>query len=133
MVTVEQVCDWLDDGDVGHLEHLILQGKAFLIEGKESLHPKTNAFLKILPIYKHKIDALLEAIYLGDESTVAALIDYKRLLYARHPFSLGSTVHLAVIHDHPNILRLLLSKPHAPLNARDMVCYYLLELNGFLI
>lgn len=103
------------------MEHLVLQGKSFLIEGKESLHPKTNAFLKVLPIYKHKIDALLEAIYLGDESTVTSLIDYKRLLYARHPFSLCSTIHLAVIHNHPNILRLLLSKPHSPINARDMV------------
>lgn len=121
VITAEQVKKWMASGDVGQLENVVLQGKSYLIEGSESHHPKTNAFLKILPIYKHKMEALLEALYLGDETTVASLVGYKRLILARHPFTLCSTIHLAVIHNYPMILKILLGRPHAPINARDMV------------
>uniref|UniRef100_A0A7E4V913 ANK_REP_REGION domain-containing protein n=1 Tax=Panagrellus redivivus TaxID=6233 RepID=A0A7E4V913_PANRE len=120
IVTVEQVNQWLRNGETGHIENIVLQGKAHLIEGKDSYHPKTNAFLKILPIYKHKIEALLEALYLGDKNTVLSLIDYKHIILARHPSTLASTIHMAVIHNYPKLLKILLSKNHAPINARDI-------------
>lgn len=122
VVTAEQVRNWMQSGDVGQLENLLLQGKYHLIEGTDIVHPKTTAFLKTLPIYKHKMETLLEALYLGDEITVASLIGYRRLILTRHPFTLCSTIHLAVIHNYPTILKILLGQPNVPINAKDMVC-----------
>uniref|UniRef100_A0AC34QFB3 Uncharacterized protein n=1 Tax=Panagrolaimus sp. JU765 TaxID=591449 RepID=A0AC34QFB3_9BILA len=120
VVTAEQVRNWMQSGDVGQLENLLLQGKSHLIEGTEVVHPKTAAFLKTLPIYKHKMEAFLEALYLGDETAVASLVDYKKLILTRHPFTSCSTIHLAVIHNYPTILKLLLGRPNAPINSKDM-------------
>jgi hypothetical protein len=64
---------------------------------------------------------MLEAIYNGDVEAVKSLIDFKRCILSRHPFTLASTVHMAVIHNFPNILKILLKHGGAPINSRDMV------------
>uniref|UniRef100_A0A914CE44 Uncharacterized protein n=1 Tax=Acrobeloides nanus TaxID=290746 RepID=A0A914CE44_9BILA len=74
----------------------------------------------ILPTYKQKIGEMLEAIYNGDVEAVKGLVDFKRCILSRHPFTLASTVHMAVIHNFPKILKVLLKHGGAPINARDM-------------
>ncbi|KAK0420632.1 hypothetical protein QR680_014803 [Steinernema hermaphroditum] len=119
--TVDNLDHWLRKGDIGQLENLLLQGRAHLLNGKTAQNnPKTRVFLKNMEIYKQKINLMLESIYMGDVDAVADLLQYKRCIMARHPLTMGTTVHLAVIHNHVEILKTILSHPSAPINARDV-------------
>ncbi|KAI1708826.1 ankyrin repeats (3 copies) domain-containing protein [Ditylenchus destructor] len=127
LTSFEQVGQWLHHGKVSNLEILILEGKSHSIEERDDvrersrdIHPAARDFIALIPRYKEQVDALLEAIVFGDERTVRETIHYERCILARHPLTLATTVHLAVIHNHPKILQLILSYPHAPLHSKDM-------------
>ncbi|TKR64477.1 hypothetical protein L596_025002 [Steinernema carpocapsae] len=118
--TVDNLDHWLRKGDVGQLENLLLQGRANMLDGKSDPNPKTRVFLKNMEVYKQNINHLLEAIYMGDGEVVAELLPYKRCILARHPLTMCTTVHLAVIHNQVEILKMLLEYPNVPINARDV-------------
>lgn len=64
---------------------------------------------------------MLEAVCVGNVRIVADLIGYKKCVAAKHPFTMCSTVHLAVIHEEFDALDLLLSHDDAPVNSKDIV------------
>jgi hypothetical protein len=43
---------WFDEGDEAKIEQLLLEGRSYLLEGKEPLNPKILNFMRTLPIYK---------------------------------------------------------------------------------
>lgn len=51
---------WLDEGNEDKMEQLLLEGKSYMLEGKETLNPKSVSFLRFLPIYKVSFEILRE-------------------------------------------------------------------------
>lgn len=43
---------WFEEGNEEKIEQLLLEGKSYLLEGREAVNPKTINFLRTLPIYK---------------------------------------------------------------------------------
>uniref|UniRef100_A0A0K0F5M1 ANK_REP_REGION domain-containing protein n=1 Tax=Strongyloides venezuelensis TaxID=75913 RepID=A0A0K0F5M1_STRVS len=111
---------WLISGEINKLENLVLRGEAHLLDGKESSNIRSREFLRILPEYKRKISKLLEAVCIGDIESVQEHIRYKKCIQARHPFTMCSTLALAVIHNHPRVVLLLLSHPLVSINSKDV-------------
>ncbi|KAI6240921.1 Ankyrin repeat and Ankyrin repeat-containing domain-containing protein [Aphelenchoides fujianensis] len=118
--TIDEVDRWLDDGDVAKLEVLVLQGKSYALEGRSATEPKIAGLLRILPVYKANIECLLEAVTTGNERAVRELVNFKKCILARHPFTSASTVHLAVIYNNVHVLRILLEHPMAPISSKDI-------------
>lgn len=58
---------------------------------------------------------------MGDINKLRQLVDYKKCILARHPQTLATCLHLAVIHNHADILQLLLEKSVAYLDSKDNV------------
>uniref|UniRef100_A0A183V356 ANK_REP_REGION domain-containing protein n=1 Tax=Toxocara canis TaxID=6265 RepID=A0A183V356_TOXCA len=102
------------------LEDILLSGRAHLLVHKSSNNIKTKAFLNVLDTYKEKIERFLEAICTGDTKTVEELISYRRIIDAKHPSTMASTIHLATIHEQAEILKLLLKQRNAPIDHRDL-------------
>uniref|UniRef100_A0A915EKH1 ANK_REP_REGION domain-containing protein n=1 Tax=Ditylenchus dipsaci TaxID=166011 RepID=A0A915EKH1_9BILA len=130
IISFAEISEWLKSGNVGQLECLLLKGKWHLLEERDEfkdkadsygdlIHPDAKEFIDGMQEYKRKVDLLLEAICMGDERTVAETVTYRKCILARHPQTLASTVHLAVIHNHPNVLQILIDCPLTPLHSRD--------------
>lgn len=75
---------------------------------------------------------MLEAVCAGERRVVVDLLQHRRCVAARHPFTMCSTVHLAVIHQEYELVHLLLSHPDAPAGAKDIVSPGILIINVFL-
>ncbi|KAI6235408.1 Ankyrin repeat and Ankyrin repeat-containing domain-containing protein [Aphelenchoides besseyi] len=119
--TVDDVDRWIEEGDVAKLETLLLQGKAYALKGRTSTDAKVISFLRNVQTYKRNVELLLEAICTtGDQKVVRDLVNYKKCILSLHPFTLASTIHLAVIHNSFDILQILLEHPLAPINSRDI-------------
>lgn len=63
----------------------------------------------------------LESVVEGDEPTMRRLLDFRRMVHARHPRTLASALHLAAIFEHAHILRALLDKDRTEIDSRDTV------------
>uniref|UniRef100_A0A0M3HW63 ANK_REP_REGION domain-containing protein n=1 Tax=Ascaris lumbricoides TaxID=6252 RepID=A0A0M3HW63_ASCLU len=70
-----------------------------------------------------KIERFLEAICNGNINTVEELVSFKRVIDARHPSTMASALHLAVIHERLDVLRVLLKHRSAPVNQKDVDIY----------
>uniref|UniRef100_A0A1I7SUJ5 ANK_REP_REGION domain-containing protein n=2 Tax=Bursaphelenchus xylophilus TaxID=6326 RepID=A0A1I7SUJ5_BURXY len=116
----EDVEHWIEDGDIASLEELLLTGKAYLLENKDVTSSKASGFLRLMPIYRANIECMLEAVCIGNKRAVQDLMSYRKCVAARHPFTMCSTIHLAVIHQEYEIMNLLLSHPDAPFNTKDI-------------
>ncbi|CAD5214744.1 unnamed protein product [Bursaphelenchus okinawaensis] len=116
----EDVDHWIEDGDIDNLEELLLTGKAYMLENREITSGKSSGFLRQIPVYKANIECMLEAVCIGNKRAVQDLMAYRKCVAARHPFTMCSTIHLAVIHQEFEILDLLLSHPDAPIASRDI-------------
>lgn len=78
-----------------------------------------NAELKL----QDNVKLLLSSICAGDDASVHLALNYSKSVFARHPQTFASTAHLAVIHNHPSVLKLILKQTFAKslINARDRV------------
>ena len=57
-VNREEVSLWLDQGEVGKLRHLVLQGRGGLLEGESSKVEEVQKFLAGLPGLQHQIQVV---------------------------------------------------------------------------
>ncbi|CAG9538986.1 unnamed protein product [Cercopithifilaria johnstoni] len=109
---------WLDDGNIGKLEQLVLSGCGDLLFRHTTNNIKSKNFLAYLNTYLNKIDEIHTAIKKNDLEHVKELISSKNLALARN--RLGHTpLHTAIIYEQTEIIRHIVSNFPFVLNASD--------------
>uniref|UniRef100_A0A0R3RJ35 ANK_REP_REGION domain-containing protein n=1 Tax=Elaeophora elaphi TaxID=1147741 RepID=A0A0R3RJ35_9BILA len=109
---------WLNDGNVGKLEQLVLSGCGDLLSGRVTNNLNSKAFLDHLNIYLDEIDEIHKAIKKGDLRCVKELISSKKLALARN--RLGHTpLHTAIIYEQTEIIRHIASNFPSVINSSD--------------
>ena len=105
------------------LEQVVLDGRAHLLANLDNCdNAQTQEFLKALPQYQEKIDALHRAVEEGDVRRVRNIIDRIQLATARTRHGL-TPLHVAVAFAQTDTIRFLLAKfPHTA-NEVDRVSH----------
>ncbi|KHN83699.1 putative PPE family protein PPE24 [Toxocara canis] len=128
----EDVERWLAEGDVQKLEQVMLDGRVHLLIDKKTVNLASDEFLRGVPQYQAKIDAIHKAVEDGDVRRVKSLIDRPQLATARDRYgpstnsslAIGLTgrmtpLHKALLHGQTNTVRYLLAKYPSCVNAAD--------------
>ncbi|CAJ0942117.1 unnamed protein product, partial [Mesorhabditis belari] len=114
----EEIDVWVNSGEVGRLEQLVLDGRAHLLADRQSLNAQSREFLRSLPQYQSKIEAIHKAVEDGDVRRVKSLIDRPQLATARDSYGM-TPLHKALLHGQTNTVRFLLAKYPNAVNAAD--------------
>ncbi|CAJ0580803.1 unnamed protein product, partial [Mesorhabditis spiculigera] len=114
----DEIETWLATGEVARLEQLILDGRGHMLADKQSQNTQTREFLKSMPQYQSKIEAIHKAVEDGDVRRVKSLIDRPQLATARDSYGM-TPLHKALLHGQTNTVRYLLAKYPIAVNATD--------------
>ncbi|KRX51220.1 Nucleolar GTP-binding protein 1 [Trichinella murrelli] len=114
------IMHWLDKGDVKNLEKLVLLGFGDLLLGliDDVKHRASIKFLRQLPAYQNKIDAIHQAVECHNLLLLKELVQRQKFALARDRS--GSTIlHKAVINNDLSIIFWLLNKYPQIIDAQD--------------
>ncbi|KHJ47025.1 ankyrin repeat protein [Trichuris suis] len=114
------IISWLDRGDVKNLEKLVLLGFGDMMLGliDQARHRASIKFLRQLPSYQAKIDAIHHAVERKDLQTLKELVKKNKLALARDRF--GTTVlQKAVMNNDFNTVVWLLNKFPRVVDVQD--------------
>uniref|UniRef100_T1IVP2 Uncharacterized protein n=1 Tax=Strigamia maritima TaxID=126957 RepID=T1IVP2_STRMM len=109
---------WLKTGDIEKLEEAVINGYGDQLRNKTSRIPKINHFLKQVPHFQSKIDAIHEAVAQGKLREVQSLLDRKKLAMCRSQTG-ASPLHTAVLNNQTSIAKYILEKFPTAIQARD--------------
>ncbi len=105
----------------------MLDGYAWLLQDHTSRLPHVNKFLKKVPEYQEKIDAIHEHVIRGDLRAVRKMLDKKGWSNARDHYG-HSPMHKAVMANQEAVLRHLVDNFHDLIEVRDNVSQTILEM-----
>lgn len=93
---------------------------------KTSPNKQTQEFLDLVPTYVAKIKSVHEAVIRGNLSEVRHVLTRKRFALSRDQLG-ASPLHLAVLHQHVDVMLYILSQfPETidgPDNVRNLLCF----------
>ncbi|RWS09895.1 Tankyrase-1-like protein [Dinothrombium tinctorium] len=99
----ELIDNWLKDGDLLRLEHVVIAGQGERLLGKRSSNKQVQEFLELVPAYMAKIRHVHETVVRGNFNEVRQVLTRKRFALSRDHFG-ASPLHLAVLHGHMDVL-----------------------------
>uniref|UniRef100_A0A8R1HMB2 ANK_REP_REGION domain-containing protein n=1 Tax=Caenorhabditis japonica TaxID=281687 RepID=A0A8R1HMB2_CAEJA len=116
----EDIYDWIQTGNVGKLEELVLTGYADLLLGRNHEVDDSDSigFLEVLPQYQAKIQSIHKAVETGNLRAVKLLTDRKKLSLCRDSRGL-SPLHKAIVFERTDIAKYLIRNYPQSVNAMD--------------
>ncbi|XP_074595598.1 uncharacterized protein LOC141850780 [Brevipalpus obovatus] len=114
----ELIDRWLEDGDLLRLEHVVIAGQGERLIGRTSSNESVQDFLNLVPVYMSKIGKVHETVVKGNLNEVRQVLTRKRFALSRDHVG-ASPLHLAVLHEHPDILAYIISKFPETLDGPD--------------
>ena len=124
----ELIDQWLEQGDLIRLEHVVIAGQGHrLIARIHSIHnnkylKQVNDFLQLVPTYMQKIKSIHETVIRGHLTEVKNCLTRKRFALSRDQFG-ASPLHLAVLHNHIDILKLIIAEFPETIDGPDNVSF----------
>ncbi|XP_023231075.1 GATA zinc finger domain-containing protein 14-like [Centruroides sculpturatus] len=117
---MEKITSTLQKGDIEMLKEIVLEGYGKHLLGRTSWNEDVRQYLKTLPQYLATIRSLQEAVIAGDINTIEKRIkDDEKLLKSKDESGL-TPIHLAIIHNKPEIVNYLTAKYPIVLNLKDI-------------
>ncbi|XP_022254486.1 uncharacterized protein LOC106469361 [Limulus polyphemus] len=109
---------WIQEGEMMRLEHVIIAGKGDRLIGKTSDNKDIQEFLDNVPTYMANIQAIHEAVVQGKLADVKQLLTRKRFALSRDQQG-ASPLHLAVLHGNFDVTAYITNTFPETLNGQD--------------
>lgn len=111
---------WIEESDLLRLEHVVIAGQGDRLIGRHSDNKQVQDFLDLVPTYMAKIASVHEKVVKGNLSEVKQVLTRKRFALSRDHVG-ASPLHLAVLHDHLDVMLYIIQLFPETINGPDNV------------